>query len=272
MNNGDTITVEVSFNRNGLTEVGYCAPEITKKTYTVSGLTELTQLDPFASDFFILSFSGFSGLGQAEMHTSKPEGTNWYLSYKLSKGTKLSNGDTVTVSFTANTEKMGQLGYSVRELGEKTFTISGLPAYYTLNGKFPEKLQAVNKASAEKTVNDQVNNLYPGEKLLSGPEYIKAYYLQAKDIFAPYQDWFCGVEFINAVCIVEKYTLDLGWSGVHRTYWYGYLFQDYYIDDTSAISYNIEKKQYFCFTVDTLQEFEAALKNECTMLNITTIG
>ncbi len=267
LSNGDSITVTIKVT-------GAAKDKITsgEKTYKVSGLQEGKTIDLFAPGTVELTFTGYNGNGKATLKENVPEELDCYVYYNLSENSGLSNGDLITVEVSVNKSGFTENGYCVPNVTEKIYTVSGLPVYYTLNGEFPAELLAANKASAAQMVNEQVSNLHPGEKLLNGPEYIKTYFLQAKDISAPYQDWFRGVEFVNAVCVVEKYTLDLGWGGVYRTYWYGYLFQEYYVDSNGTIAYNTENEQHFCFVVDSLEEFEAALKNECDMMNIAEIG
>ena len=266
LSNGDIITVTITISGSARNKV-----KSGEKNYVVSGLTGLTPLDPLSSENISLTFSGFSGCGEAEFSACKPEGTNRYLSYQISKENGLRNGDTVTVTFTADVEEMALLGYHMQETGEKTFTVAGLLEYYELSGSFPQELLSAHKAAAQKMVMASIEDLSPGATLSANPEYIRSYYLQAKNLSEPYNDPFRGVEFVNAVGVVEKYIVDFGMS-FYRTYWYVYLFQDHYYDSTGKLLYNTDKEQYFLFIDDSFEQFETTFANECNMMNITTIG
>jgi len=141
LSNGDTVTLTWYLDdEDDEYGIKYCLDMIdadisyTEKTYNVSGLPEAEAYDPFED--LSVTFSGVNGYGTAEMDASgiSKDGVK----YSIDKKDALSNGDTVTVTFTdASGEDptdylMSRYGMTPSSL-TKQYTVEGLQEVQTFN-------------------------------------------------------------------------------------------------------------------------------------------
>ena len=133
LKNGDTITATVDiYNEDSFAQNFGVLPEATTKTYTVEGLTEVQEIDPF--EYLEIKYEGQNGSGYASFTVKEgaPEGVNT-LSWDYTPESDLKNGDTieVTVSYWSESEEDTNndlaRNYAIRLTKFKqTYTVEGL--------------------------------------------------------------------------------------------------------------------------------------------------
>jgi|GEM_PF-4023234 len=144
LTNGDEVTISASFDKTTvLTEYGILL-NIDKTTATVSGLTELVEIDPFEA--FEINFVGSTGYGTIDMTTfaaykdqvltDSEEDFDFMILYSCDRegDQNLVNGDTVTVTAEVlwSEEDLKRMGVTLGTM-EKTFTVEGLSEVDAVN-------------------------------------------------------------------------------------------------------------------------------------------
>lgn len=133
LRNGDTITVRIDLNEEKAREYGYVFTGLEAK-FTVEGLTEPVEIDPFAEEIFgsgktvDITLEGIDPFvclflrNNAELNDPIR-----HITYKVDKDWDLKNGDVITVTATMD-EKLGRQGYLLTRT-ETTITVSGFDRY-----------------------------------------------------------------------------------------------------------------------------------------------
>lgn len=181
LSNGDTVTVSI--------KVGKAAEDYafnlkaTDITFTVEGLEEITEVDPF-EDIQVV-FEGKSPNGTAKMNNNSNDYT---ISYEMDKNSGLSNGDTVTVtaalSYGMKEDEYAQQYGKKLSVTEKTFTVEGLSAYARSIDEIPEEMYSKMQKQAEDSITSYCAGWDEGNTL-KNLEFIGYYFLTAKDGFSP---------------------------------------------------------------------------------------
>ena len=122
LTNGDKITILAEAYDNLASECGVVLSADSKE-FTVSGLTEPKDLDPFAD--LSLTFSGISGIGKADMKYSGSYSFIDSYSFSVDKAYNLTNGDKVKATVYVDDEYALSEGYRISTT-EKEYTVSGL--------------------------------------------------------------------------------------------------------------------------------------------------
>lgn len=131
--NGDTVTVTMTFDEKLAKELGYKLSDL-KTTFTVKGLTEPIQLDPFAEDVFGKSKAVDAYLEGTSpyiylnlINTSAYDQPTAYITYQADKNCDLKNGDTVTITATLS-DRYAREGYILTRT-ELTLPVEGFNSY-----------------------------------------------------------------------------------------------------------------------------------------------
>ena len=116
LSNGDTITVKISFNEEKAKEYGYSFTAL-EQEFTVEGLVEPIEIDPFAEDIFgsgKIVDATIEGIDpyvclylRNNASVSEPIG---HITYKADKDWNLKNGEVITITATMD-EKFQQQGF-----------------------------------------------------------------------------------------------------------------------------------------------------------------
>ena len=148
-------------------ENGYTFTGLEKK-FTVEGLTEAIEIDPFAEDIF----------GSGKLVDVTLEGTDPFvclyirntaalgepvrgITYKADNDWNLKNGDTVTVTATLD-KKFEQQGY-VLSRTERTITVEGFERYASAAADMTSTvLQSISDRAYQECVAGNVANIYEG--------------------------------------------------------------------------------------------------------------
>ena len=129
LSNGDTVTVTISAKESVLENLGFSAKPY-KQTFTVEGLTEVTEVDAFEN--FEVIFSGISPNVTAQFVMSRDIG-DVTVYYSRENGDPLKDGDTFEI-----TAKLSDPDYFRLKETSRTFTVSGVDKYITAS----EELQS----------------------------------------------------------------------------------------------------------------------------------
>ncbi len=126
---GEPFTIEASYSLERATELGYVILADFKE-YTASNLPQPQLLDPF--DHVTVTFSGLEGQGRAACKvTGEIDFLSW-LDFTFDKNTELSEGETVTLSYTVRDNENPLLyGYKLAEGTTRQYTVPKLGAYVT---------------------------------------------------------------------------------------------------------------------------------------------
>lgn len=165
--------------------------------------------------------------------------------------------------------QLADMGYKIEE-SVVPFAVSGLPEYYSPTDVFPEDLRKANEESAKNKVEQTIANFSADETLLAGPELLGTYFMNAKDVDEPYEDWFNGIEFVNCIGVVYQYRERL-LSFTERTYCELHLYPNYRVAADGTISYDNADEEKIIIAADTAEEMEEWMAEEFLMMNITKL-
>ena len=156
--------------------------------FTVEGLQEAQEIDPFAE--IELTYSGTAPNGEVSLanHAEDSLTTNLRLRYEVEPTNGLDNGDTVTVSLPdIDTEESRQ--YYLTNFGvvftetQKTYTVEGLGAYVTSLSEVAADTETLDemKARGEDSLRATAAKEWSEEISLDSMTYLGSYLLMAKD-------------------------------------------------------------------------------------------
>lgn len=139
LSNGDTIIVTAKYDQNAADENLYIVESDTKE-FTVSGLKEPIEIDPFEN--LGITYTGASPYITASIDSSKCDSmVNQFIQFEI-EDKYLRNGDTFTVTAVYNEYDAEEYGFIVKE-DTKTYTVENQPEYVTsLDGLDLSALQA----------------------------------------------------------------------------------------------------------------------------------
>lgn len=178
LSNGDTVTVTVKIGKAA--EDYAFNLEGKEMTFTVEGLEEVKEVDPFENVSVI--FEGKAPNGTAKLNNNSGDYT---ISYKMDKENGLSNGDTVTLtaSYGSGNEELYVRQYGKKlSVAEKTYTVEGLSSYPKTISEISSDMMEKMKKQAEDTVTAYCSGWDEGNSLAS-LELIGNYYLNVKEGF-----------------------------------------------------------------------------------------
>ncbi|MEM0529237.1 zinc ribbon domain-containing protein [Zongyangia sp. HA2173] len=188
LSNGDKAVVRISYDNEAVKEYDI---KFSGKSasFTVEGLANLTEIDPFEG--LNVSFSGFSPDGQVEFEYS---GDNPYvgsIGFVCDKSSGLKNGDVITISFQKDSESAAvQDGYKLVQ-DSKKYTVDGLDEYVDSYSDLPQDFLEMAKQEAEDLIQSYVAQYYSKQSSLGPISYAGYVFNTAK----PGKDADCYNEF-----------------------------------------------------------------------------
>ena len=165
LSNGDTITVKISFDEAKAKEYGYSFTGLEKK-FTVEGLTEPIEIDPFAEDIF----------GSGKIVNATLEGIDPFVCLYLSNNAELSdpirhitytadkdwnlkNGEVITIT-AAMDENYQQQGYLLTRT-ETTIVVEGFDRYASAASDLTSTvLQSISDRAYQECANGGNANIF----------------------------------------------------------------------------------------------------------------
>ncbi|MDD6489150.1 MAG: hypothetical protein PUG48_04975 [Clostridia bacterium] len=159
--NGDVVTIKLSYNEQKLQEAGIAVSDDTFE-YTVSGLTEATNVDPFEG--LKVEYTGISPNVQVTLDTS---GCHEYVRNNVSFSISGDNG-----SF-ANGEKFNiTADYNESKAETNAINITNTINEYTVEGalEYPSTLDGVDLSAIETQFNDMLESAMSKENVFVGKQ------------------------------------------------------------------------------------------------------
>ena len=149
LSNGDTVIFSWSCDDEEALDTFGIKLNYSDQEFTVDGLEEMETRNLFED--FEVTFSGISPEGEVVVNLINNNDYTSYLNYNLDKSEGLSNGDTITISLSVNSNiDINQFfaenyGF-IPESTEKTYTVEGLESYVVsladISGDVMEKMKA----------------------------------------------------------------------------------------------------------------------------------
>lgn len=159
--NGDVVTIKLSYNEKKLQEAGINISDATFE-YTVSGLTEATDLDPFEG--LKVEYTGISPNVRVEFDTS---GCNEYVRNNVNfyidgDSGKYANGEKFTVKASYNESKAETNAINITST-TKEYTVEGALEY-------PATLDGVDLSAIDVQFNDMLESAMSKENVFVGKQ------------------------------------------------------------------------------------------------------
>lgn len=219
LSNGDTVTVTANYNSDDAEE-NLVIIENDTKEYTVSGLKEPEEIDPFEN--LEITYTGASPYITASIDSTKCKSlVNNYISFSVDD-TYLRNGDTFTVTASYSEYDAEEYGFIVTSEA-KTYTVENQPEYVTsLDGLDLTELQAEldDKLTVTTTANEgdyRFADVYMGYfQSIAEKKYRTSYLVSLKTSF---EDKFDGYNYnYNRYIQIYEYTVNEANVGQKKVY------------------------------------------------------
>ena len=213
LSNGDRVTVSVAntagdedtFRENCIRDWGV-APSAVTKEYTVEGLDEMEDYDPF--EHIIVSFSGTSP--DTTINITNNTGIE-DLEFEADKYEKLKLGDTVTVTAKGyyDEDPAELCAYEGKNLTvtSKEYTVENVPKYADQLSEIPQDMLDKMDQNAQDKLNAYAANNWSDEERLVGISLEGEYFLYVKDGADTYDYW-SGESTYNKLFLVYKVSVE----------------------------------------------------------------
>ena len=167
LSNGDTITVKISLNEEKAKEYGYSFTGLEKK-FTVEGLTEAIEIDPFSEDIFgsgkivDVTLEGIDPFVCLYLRNNALLGDPIrHITYKVDKDWNLKNGEVITITATMD-EKFQQQGYLLTRT-ETTIPVEGFDRYASASSDLTnDVLQRISDRAYQECANGGNVDIFDG--------------------------------------------------------------------------------------------------------------
>ena len=181
LSNGDIVTLTWLCDDERAEEYFNCELEYSDISYTVEGLKEVGEFNPF--EHLNVEFDGISSAGTVNITPDYSQQEMVDIYFEADKEDELSNGDVVTV--TADPEENTE--YFVEEYGnivtplKKSYTVEGLKSYATSVSQIPqETLDKMVQQGKDAFYSHIANDWTEGYKI-KAVDYVGNYFLSLKE-------------------------------------------------------------------------------------------
>ena len=172
LSNGDQITATISYDST-LAEEAKVKIGSTTKTFTVEGLAEPIEVNPFAEDVFgagktvNFALEGIDPFVSLTLHnTAGNDDPIHYVTYQADKDWNLKNGDVITITATLD-DQYAQQGYVLIN-SETTVTVEGFDRYVSTAADLTDTvLQSISDRVYQECVSRNDVNIYDGTNNLT---------------------------------------------------------------------------------------------------------
>ena len=233
LSNGQEITIKLKYNSKlaARSKIKIASDEW---TYTVEGLEEVKEVDPF--EYVDVTFNGTAPTVEAT-YSAKQVPDLGTLDYEFDIKEGLSNGDVVTLSCVSNEENIVGKGYKLAST-TKTYTVENMAEYVTdpatISGDYLTKLQDI----AIEMVNEDVEGLGEFEFETSTPTY-EGLVVSSPKTFSTYGEK-------NQVFLIYSATVAGGKEDFEEmTFYFPIKFNDVEIMADGTMSYSSYDKAYY---------------------------
>lgn len=233
LSNGQEITIKLKYNSKlaARSKIKIASDEW---TYTVEGLEEVKEVDPF--EYVDVTFNGTAPTVEAT-YSAKQVPDLGTLDYEFDIKEGLSNGDVVTLSCVSNEENIVGKGYKLTST-TKTYTVENMAEYVTdpatISGDYLTNLQDI----AIEMVNEDVEGLDEFEFATSTPVY-EGLVVSSPKTFSTYGEK-------NQVFLIYSATVAGGKEDFEEmTFYFPIKFNDVEIMADGTMSYSRCDKAYY---------------------------
>lgn len=234
LKNGDTVTVTAEINEDIIADYDFKLVG-EPQTYTVSGLDEVKEFDPFEG--ITVTFEGIAPNASAVV---KDIPGDMSLKYVFDKSSGLSNGDTVTLSVeTYSGTELEQycLSYGkVPTASSKTYTVEGLASYASKLEDIPDDTIAKMDSQAQDILKAYAAANWAKESKLTDMNLIGYYFLAPKDGLSGSTNNYLYLVYKNSMYI-GKNSNDVTVGDV--SYYYYTCFSDIMLMEDGTCSVNL---------------------------------
>ena len=186
LSNSDSVELVVAYNKE-LAKKCKISLKATKFNYSVSGLADLQEYDPFAN--ISIEFSGVSPHMSATISGDGTDQLGGY--YSLNKSDDIAIGDVITVSYSLTEDEANSQGYTLASTS-KDITVSEGAKYLDSANEVDEDVLQKMEAAASDTVNAYTASSdtfgSEGYTKTTEPVYEGMYFLKSKDASSTGQD------------------------------------------------------------------------------------
>ena len=167
LSNGDIITVKITLDKEKAKKYGYSFTGLEKK-FTVEGLTEAIEIDPFAEEIFgsgkivDVTLEGIDPFVCLFLrNNAQLSDPIRHITYRVDKDWNLKNGEVITVTATMD-EKFQRQGYLLTRT-ETTITVEGFDRYASdASDLTKDVLQRISDRAYQECVNGGSVDIYDG--------------------------------------------------------------------------------------------------------------
>jgi|GEM_PF-3189853 len=177
LSNGDAVTVMIKMTEAEAEKKGYTFSSVSK-TYTVSGLKDLTSLDPFQD--ITVEFKGFAPNCTAKVINSTSNNILKNAHYEIDKKDHLNIGDVVTVKVKLSDSDLAEQGYKLSGTS-KTFKLDKADKYITSVSEISEAFMESMKKEASDTIESSLARNWTSTSVLGDLKYSGYYFLAKKN-------------------------------------------------------------------------------------------
>lgn len=185
LSNGDQVTVKASISDTMLE--GYDFELISKeeRTFTVSGLKEIQEVDLFEN--VDIEFSGIAPYAKAQIVNSNTDSYPGVIRYSLDKENNLKVGESITLSVEYDEERLHMTGYKAIE-DKKEFVVPELDKYVASIDEIPQDTLDKMTKQLEDALHAQVANAWVEKDTLESIKYVGSYLLRPKENQAVFEN------------------------------------------------------------------------------------
>ena len=262
LSNGDVVTITATFKNEDNYKFPYHFKDASVQ-YTASGLQDGIELDAFAEGIFSLTFTGFTGTGEADLEILAEDDVYNYLHYELSDRYDLSNGDPITVSVTFDPALLEEMGYFPPKEIEKTYIVTDLNEYLTdpslVSNNFWEQTSQELLRDCQGYVAREMNeyNIVTLE-----PELVGYYFATTGDPSVICSNYWYGLDMQNALIVLVHYTMEnTGFFGFVSDHWRARIFPNCYLNEAGNLLYDDDVEDII-FNLDSPEEFAEEFQDD----------
>lgn len=178
LSNGDEVTVKAKINQEALEEYDFELIAEKEKTFTVTGLKEIKEVDLFEN--IEVEFSGIAPYASAQIINPNTDYYPGVKRYLLDKEANLNVEETVILSVEYDEEKLHMAGYTAAE-DKKEFVVPKLDSYVMNISEISQDMFDKMTRQLEDALHAQVARSWEEKDSLKSIKYVGSYLLKPKE-------------------------------------------------------------------------------------------
>lgn len=178
LSNGDEVTVKAKIDQEALEEYDFELIAEKEKTFTVTGLKEIKEVDLFEN--IEVEFSGIAPYASAQIINPNTDYYPGVKRYLLDKEANLNVEETVILSVEYDEEKLHMAGYTATE-DKKEFVVPKLDSYVMNISEISQDMFDKMTRQLEDALHAQVARSWEEKDSLKSIKYVGSYLLKPKE-------------------------------------------------------------------------------------------